>query len=93
MYDCFGKASEQSDQLKRCGRAVANAKKASRRPKTVGVKTVSTNDGVKTRMFSLDANSASFGDDFLYVFKSNVKMARKKSKEHRASHGGAKRTS
>lgn len=74
-------------------RAVANAKKASRRPKTVGVKTVSTNDGVKTRMFSLDANSASFGDDFLYVFKSNVKMARKKSKEHRASHGGAKRTS
>lgn len=66
-------------------RAVAQAKKASKRPKTVVMKSVSTDQGPKKRVFTLDANSASFGDDFLYVFKSNVKMARKKSKERRAA--------
>ncbi|HEY5072618.1 MAG TPA: hypothetical protein VII63_11375 [Caulobacteraceae bacterium] len=71
-------------------RAVAKAKRASKRPKTVVMKTLSTDRGVKTRVFALDANSASFGDDFLYVFKSNVKIARKKSKERRAADAGAK---
>jgi hypothetical protein len=71
-------------------RAVAKAKRASKRPKTVGTKTVSTEVGGKTRLFALDANSASFGADFLYVFKSNVKAARRKSKERRAAQSGAK---
>jgi hypothetical protein len=71
-------------------RAVEKAKKASKRPKSVVIKTVSTNTGAKTRVFALDANSASFGDDFLYVFKSNVKLARSKTKQRRASNAGAK---
>jgi hypothetical protein len=49
---------------------------AGRRPKGVGVKTVSTASGGKRRLFLLDANSASFGEDFLYVFSRNVKAAR-----------------
>ena len=71
-------------------RAVEKAKRASKRPKGVVIKTVSTTKGAKTRVFTLDANSASFGDDFLYVFKSNVKLARSKSRKHRASNAGAK---
>ena len=74
-------------------RAVEKAKKASKRPKSVVIKTVSTNTGAKTRVFALDANSASFGDDFLYVFKSNVKIARKKNKERKVRDGRADRTS
>jgi hypothetical protein len=44
-------------------------------------------------VFALDANSASFSDDFLYVFKSNVKIARKKNKERKVRDGRADRTS
>ncbi|MHB8529647.1 MAG: hypothetical protein ACYC8V_09085 [Caulobacteraceae bacterium] len=71
-------------------RAVAEAKKASKRPKSVVLKTLSTHAGEKTRVFALDANSVSFGEDFLYVFKSNVKAARRKSKERRAAGARAK---
>ena len=70
--------------------AVEKAKKASKRPKSVVIKTVTTTQGARTRIFGFDANSASFGDDFLYVFKSNVKLARKKSKQRSASNAGAK---
>lgn len=59
-------------------RTVDEPKRASRRPKTVVIKTVSTETGGKTKVLTLDANSASFGDDFLYVFTKNVKAARKK---------------
>ena len=69
---------------------IAKAKTASKRPKTVTVKTLSTNGGPKTRVFALDANSASFGDDFLYAFKSNVKLARRKSRERRTATDVAK---
>jgi hypothetical protein len=55
----------------------AKARRATKRPKSVGSKTVSTPEGAKTRVTSLDANSATFGDDFLYVFKNNVRRARK----------------
>jgi hypothetical protein len=72
-------------------RTLAKAKTASKRPKTVTIKTVSNDAGSKTRLFALDANSASFGDDFLYAFKSNVRLARKKSKERRAAADGRKR--
>ncbi len=74
-------------------RSVPKAKKASKRPKTVVLKTLSAGGGSKTRVFALDANSASFSDDFLYVFKSNVKIARKKNKERRVRDGRADRTS
>ena len=65
-------------------------KRASRRPKTVVIKTVSTETGGKTKVLTLDANSASFGDDFLYVFTKNVKAARKKNRERSAVSGGGK---
>ena len=55
----------------------AKARKASKRPKSVVAKTLSTEAGAKTRVTSLDANSATFGADFLYVFKNNVRKARK----------------
>ena len=71
-------------------RTTSKAKPASKRPKTVAVKILSPNGGPKTRVFALDANSASFGDDFLYAFKSNVKLARRKSKERRAAPNVAK---
>ena len=55
----------------------AKAHKATKRPKSVVAKTLSTPAGDKTRVTSVDANSASFGADFLYVFKNNVRKARK----------------
>ena len=54
----------------------AKAHKATKRPKSVVSKTLSTPAGAKTRVTSLDANSATFGADFLYVFKNNVRKAR-----------------
>ena len=71
-------------------RTVPEPKTASRRPKTVIVKTRSADSGAKTKVLALDGNSASFGDDFLYVFKANVKAARKKSRERRAATGVGK---
>jgi hypothetical protein len=71
-------------------RTVAEAKTASRRPKTVIVKTRSAESGGTTKVLALDGNSASFSDDFLYVFKANVKAARKKTRERRAAAGAAK---
>lgn len=65
------------------------AKKASKRPKSLGVKMVSTGAGARTRVFVLDPNSASFGDDFLYVFTSNVKRARRKTKDRKAAGAAA----
>ena len=55
----------------------AKAHKATKRPKSVVAKTLSTPAGDKKRGTSLDANSATFGADFLYVFKNNVRKARK----------------
>ncbi len=55
----------------------AKARKATKRPKSVVAKTLSTAAGAKLRVNSVDANSATFGADFLYVFKNNVRRARK----------------
>ena len=57
----------------------AKARKATNRPKGVVARTVTTAAGTKRRVTSLDANSASFGADFLYVFKNNVRKARAKA--------------
>ncbi|HEY2707609.1 MAG TPA: hypothetical protein VGI95_06105 [Caulobacteraceae bacterium] len=59
----------------------AKAQRASKRPKSVSSKTLSTPAGAKTRVTSLDANSATFGADFLYVFKNNVRKARKGNRD------------
>ena len=66
------------------------AKRASARPETVAVKSVSAERGGKLRVLSVDANSPSFGDDFLYVFTQNVKRARKENKQRLGSPSGAK---
>jgi hypothetical protein len=58
-------------------RIEGKARRAAKRPKTVDAKTVATEAGAKTRVARLDAASATFGADFLYVFKSNVRRARK----------------
>lgn len=72
-------------------RTEAEPRKAGKRPKTVVVKSVSSDGGGKrTKVLSLDGASASFSDDFLYVFKANVKAARKKHRERRATAAGAK---
>ncbi len=57
----------------------AKARKAAAKPKGVVAKTVTTAAGTKLKVASLNANSASFGADFLYVFKSNVRKARSKA--------------
>ena len=59
---------------------VKNAKTPSRRPKSVRVKMVTTGSGEKARVLEVDANSASFGSDLLYVFKQNVRRARQENK-------------
>ena len=57
----------------------AEARRAKKRPKSVGFNTVTTPTGAKTRIASIDANSATFGADFLYVFKNNVRRARQRA--------------
>jgi hypothetical protein len=47
----------------------------------VPVKTLHSLDGSKVTVRALDANSATFGADFLYVFKQNVRKARKENKD------------
>jgi len=47
----------------------------------VSVKVVRGIDGRKVTVRALDANSATFGSDFLYVFKQNVRKARKENKD------------
>jgi hypothetical protein len=64
-------------------------KRAQRRPSTVRVKTLHSAAGDKVRVLSVDANSATFGDDFLYVFKQNVKKAREENKARLGSTRGA----
>ena len=54
------------------------------------VKTRSVDGGGKTKVLALDGASASFSDDFLYVFKANVKAARKKNRERQAVAGARK---
>lgn len=68
-------------------------KRASSRPESVSVKVVRGDDGQKLRILALDANSASFGDDFLYVFTHNVRQARKENKARLGSNSGVKRAS
>ena len=72
-------------------RTSPKAKRASTRPDTVAIKTIAGREGGKLRVLAVDANSPSFGDDFLYVFTQNVRRARKENKERLGSTSGAKR--
>lgn len=51
-----------------------------KKPKGVTTKRVTTADGDKVTIRSIDANSPTFGDDLLYVFARNVEAARKANK-------------
>lgn len=55
-------------------------KKAGARPKSVRVKRLSTPSGDKATILSVDANSPTLAEDFLYVFTRNVRAARKRQK-------------
>ncbi len=69
-----------SSDDKRAIRSEPKALKAGTRPKSVTAKFLFTADGLKTRVLAVDANSPSFGADFLYVFTQNVRRARKENK-------------
>jgi hypothetical protein len=69
------------------------AKKAGRKPKGVVVRRVTTASGEKVAVRAVDANSPTFGEDFLYVFTQNVKAARKENKAKLGSLSGRRKAS
>jgi hypothetical protein len=68
-------------------------KKATRRPKGVVVKRLTDASGSKVTVRAVDANSPTFGEDFLYVFARNVKAARRENKQKLGSLSGTKKAS
>lgn len=62
--------------------------RAGRKPKGVTNRKVTTSDGGSVLVRSVDANSASFGEDLLYVFARNVEAARRENKELLGSPSG-----
>jgi hypothetical protein len=70
---------------------VSKRPQASKRPKGVTVKILQTPSGESARVLTVDANSASFASDFLYVFKQNVRKARQENKERLGSARGVKK--
>lgn len=52
-----------------------------RKPVTVGRRQVRKADGRTVRVFTLDANSATFDDDLMYVYSTNVADARRENAE------------
>jgi hypothetical protein len=69
------------------------AKKAGRKPKGVVVRRVTSPTGDKVAVRAVDANSPTFGEDFLYVFTQNVKAARKENKAKLGSLSGRRKAS
>ncbi len=57
------------------------AKRASSKASHIIEKRLRNDAGEVVKVHAIDANSQSFGDDFLYVFKRNVKKAREENKE------------
>jgi len=68
-------------------------KKAGRKPKGVVVRRVTKPSGEKVAVRAVDANSPTFGEDFLYVFTQNVKAARKENKAKLGSLSGRRKAS
>ncbi len=67
------------------------SKASGRRPATVLDVRVSASDGGKVDVLSIDANSESFAEDFLYVFAKNVRAARQENKKLLGSASGAQK--
>lgn len=65
-------------------------KKAGDRPTTVVASTVRMDSGKRKAVLTVEANSSSFGSDFLYVFKENVETARSENKKRTGSREGIK---
>lgn len=65
--------------------------RASSKPKTVSDIRLRTLGGEKVTVSSIDGNSDTFAEDFLYVFARNVRAARKENKEKLGSPSGVKK--
>jgi hypothetical protein len=59
----------------------AKAKRASTKAGKVVTKRLRTDAGDFVTVHAIDADSSTFGDDFLYVFKQNVRKAREHNLE------------
>lgn len=57
-----------------------NVKKAGKKPTSVTTRRLTTDAGDKVTVRVVDANSPTFGEDFLYVFSKNVEAARRENK-------------
>ncbi len=64
--------------------------RAGKKPKGVTTRRVTTETGDKVTIRAVDANSPTFGEDFLYVFTKNVEAARRENKRLFGSADGVK---
>lgn len=55
---------------------VSKSKRTQAKPKTVGVKTIITDKGEKSRVYTVSNNSPNLGQDLLYAFRKSVEKAR-----------------
>jgi len=56
------------------------ASKTTKRSGSVATKRVKSAEGKTVTLHTIDADSQTFGDDFSYVFRQNVKRARQENK-------------
>lgn len=66
----------------------SKSSRAGRKPKGVTVRRIIDANGDKVTIRAIDANSPTFGKDFLYVFTKNVEAARKENKAKLGSPSG-----
>lgn len=69
------------------------ARRAGKKPVGVTSRRVTTTTGEKVLIRAIDANSSTFGEDFLYVFTKNVEAARRENKRMFGSADGVKKRS
>jgi hypothetical protein len=55
--------------------------KTGKKPRSVTAKRVKTANGKSVTIHTVNADSSTFGDDLTYVFRQNVKRARKANKQ------------
>lgn len=65
-------------------------RRAGKKPKGVTVRRITATNGEKVTIRAIDANSPTFGEEFLYVFTKNVEAARRENKRIFGSPDGAK---
>ena len=66
-------------------------KRAGKKPDGVTVRRITASNGEKVTVRAVDANSPTFGEDFLYVFTKNVEAARRENKRLFGSASGIKK--